>query len=283
MPTSLRFGVIGTGQWSSHSHIPGAKANGRVEFAGAIGRHDDVDEFLGRVDAVGFAVPPNVQSELALRAIRAGKHVLVDKPIALDVPAADALATAARDAGVASIVFYTKRFIPTISGWLDSLAASGGWSYGRVEMLGSWLASATGPSWRSERGGLWDLGPHAYSLLQPVLGPARTVTASRDANGLVVVTLGHDGGTGVITVTLGAAEGSGGDSVLFTGAGGRAVDPPLEGEAGRADAAYSRAIDALVAQLDEPGHPCDLQFGAETVRVLDAAERSIASGRTIEL
>ncbi|MCU1411726.1 MAG: oxidoreductase [Rhodoglobus sp.] len=283
MPTPLRFGVFGTGQWSNHSHIPGAKANEHVEFAGAIGRHDDFDEFLSRVDAVGFAVPPEVQSALALRAIRTGKHVLMEKPIALDVADAELLAATAREAGVASIVFYTKRFLPTVSAWLDSLTATGGWSYGRVEMISPWLASAASPGWRGERGGLWDLGPHAYSLLQPVLGPARRVSASRDANGLVVVTLGHDRGTGVITVTLGAAEGSGGDHTLFTGAHGRQQNPALDAETGRADAAYSRAIDALVAQLDEPGHPCDLQFGAETVRVLDAAERSIASGRTIDL
>jgi len=283
MPTPLRFGVFGTGQWSSLSHIPGAKANGQVEFAGAIGRHDDVDEFLGRVDAVGLAVPPDVQSELAVRAMRAGKHVLMEKPIALDVADAELLASTARDTGVASIVFYTKRFIPTVSAWLESLTATGGWSYGRVEMISSFLASATVPGWRGERGGLWDLGPHAYSLLQPVLGPARTISASRDANGLVVLTLGHERGTGVITVTLGASEGSGAEHIFFTGDHGHQQSPVLDAETGRADAAYSRAIDALVAQLDDPGHPCDLQFGAETVRVLDAAERSIASGRTIEL
>lgn len=283
MPTPLRFGVIGTGTWSSHSHIPGAKANEQVEFAGAIGRHDDVGKFLDRVDAVGFAVPPDVQSGLALRAIRAGKHVLVDKPIALSMPDADALAAAALDAGAASIVFFTKRFLTPVSTWIDSLVAAGGWGYGRVEMISPWLASATNPGWRGERGGLWDLGPHAYSLLQPVLGPARTVTATRDGNGLVVVTLGHESGTGVITVTLGAAEGSGGDHTLFTGEHGRQQSPALDEQTGRADAAYSRAIDALVAQLDRPGHPCDLQFGAETVRVLDAAERSIAAGRTVEL
>jgi predicted dehydrogenase len=283
VPEPLRFGVIGTGPWSSHSHIPGARANGRVEFTGAIGRHDDVDAFLDRVDAVGFAVPPDVQSGLALRAIRAGKHVLVDKPIALALPEADALASAALDAGVASIVFVTKRFLTPISAWLDGLTATGGWSYGRVEMISSFLAAMPHPGWRAERGGLWDLGPHAYSLVQPVLGPARTVSAVRDANGLVVVTLAHESATSVLTVTIAAEEGSGGDTALFAGAHGRSIDPPLDTETGRADAAYSRAIDALIDQVGCPGHPCDLRFGAETVRVLDAAERSIAAGRTIDL
>jgi len=283
MPTPLRFGVIGTGQWSNHSHIPGAKASTAVEFVGAIGRHDDVDAFLDRVDAVGFAVPPDVQPTLALRAIRAGKHVLLDKPIALELDAAETLASAARDSGVASIVFVTKRFLTPISVWIDSLLETGGWSYSRIEIIAAALAGMPNPGWRAQRGGLWDVGPHAYSLVQPVLGPARTVSATRDANGLVVATLRHDAATSVLALTIGAVEGSGGDSALFAGEHGRSEVPPLDASTGRADAAYSRAIDALVAQVGRPGHPCDLQFGAETVRVLDAAERSIASGRTIEL
>lgn len=283
MPASLRFGVVGTGGWSAHSHIPGARANEQVEFVGAIGRHDDFDAFLDTVDAVGFAVPPEVESRLALTAIRAGKHVLLDKPIALSVPEAGALSTAAADAGVASIVFVTKRFLTPIRTWLDGLAAEGGWSYGRVEMIGSALSSMTNPGWRAERGGLWDVGPHAYSLLRPVLGSARSVLATRDERGLVIATLSHDSATSTMAVTIGAAEGSGGDSAFFTGAHGRRSDPPLDSTTGRADGAYSRAIDALVAQVGRPGHPCDVHFGLETVRVLDAAERSIASGRTVEL
>src|SRR4051794_11365127 len=110
MAASLRFGVVGTGGWSQHSHIPGARSNGSIEFIGAIGRDDDLDAFLDTVDAVGFAVPPDVESRLALRAIRAGKHVLLDKPIALSVTDAEAPSTAATEAGVASVVFVTKRF-----------------------------------------------------------------------------------------------------------------------------------------------------------------------------
>jgi predicted dehydrogenase len=280
---ALRFGIVGTGQWSRHSHIPGATASTAVEFVGAIGRHDDFDAWLDSVDAVGFAVPPDVESELALRAVRAGKHVLLDKPIATDVPTAERLASAVSDAGVASIVFLTRRFIEPVAQWLDEARATGGWTFGRTEMISDALAGMPNPGWRAERGGLWDVGPHTLSVLLPVLGPARTVSATRDSRGLVVTTLAHDAATSVMTTTIGSPVGSGGDTFLFVGEPGRTAYPPLDEPSGRADRAYSRAIDALVAQVGAPGHPCDVHFGAEIVRVLDAAERSIDAGSPVDL
>src|SRR5215469_901040 len=58
--------------------------------------HADFDAFLAEVDAVAFSVPPDVQSELAVRAARAGKHLLLEKPIALTEAEAETLATAVR-------------------------------------------------------------------------------------------------------------------------------------------------------------------------------------------
>lgn len=279
----LRFGIVGTGGWSRHSHIPAATASASVDFVGAIGRHDDFDAWLDTVDAVGFAVPPHVQAELALKALRAGKHVLFDKPIATDATAADSLAAAAADSGVSTVVFFTKRFIAPIADWLEGVQARGGWTFGRAEMISAALHSMPNPGWRAERGGLWDVGPHALSLLLPVLGEARVVSATRDGRGLVVSTITHDAATSVMATTIGSPEGSGGDSFLFLGESGRESDPPVDGAPGRADAAYSRAIDALVAGVGGGGHPCDVHFGAQVVRVLDAAERSIAAGRPVEL
>ena len=51
--------------------------------------YDDVGALLDDVDAVAFAVPPDVQATLATRAARAGKHLLLDKPIATTVAASN--------------------------------------------------------------------------------------------------------------------------------------------------------------------------------------------------
>ena len=89
------------------------------------------------MDAVTIALPPDVQAPLAERAAAAGKHLLLEKPIALDVAGADRVVDAVRDAGVASVVFFTFRFQPATSTWLTQA--------GRTRLAGgagSWLALA---------------------------------------------------------------------------------------------------------------------------------------------
>jgi predicted dehydrogenase len=283
--SQLRFGIIGTGGWSRRSHIPAASASDDVEFVGAIGRHDDVGEFLHRADAVGFAVPPDVQSGLALRAIRAGKHVLLEKPIALDLDEAETLAREVEDRGLASIVFLTRRFVPEVAAWLDGLAVRDDWSFGRAEILSAALADMPAPGWRAEYGGLWDVGPHALSILWPVLGPVTAVTALTQGHDLVAALLEHESGaTSTMATSLGMPRAGAGDTFLFAGPGGRSEHPVLGEDAGRASAAYGHAIAALAARVaGATGHPCDARFGAEIVRVLDGVDRSLDTGRRVEI
>ncbi len=62
------------------------------------------------VDAVVIATPNEQHAPLAIAALAAGKHVLVDKPFALDVAEAEAVLAAARDAGRIATVFQNRRF-----------------------------------------------------------------------------------------------------------------------------------------------------------------------------
>nr|BFF10060.1 hypothetical protein GCM10025699_13630 [Microbacterium flavescens] len=99
MTESLRLGLVGTGYWADVTHATAAaaapswdlaavwgrdagRAAALAERHGALHAGTDFDAFLAQVDAVTFAVPPQLQSELAVRAIRAGKHVALEKPIA---------------------------------------------------------------------------------------------------------------------------------------------------------------------------------------------------------
>src|SRR6202012_4730827 len=88
----------------------------------------DFGEFLDSVDAVAFSVPPHVQAPLAVRAARAGKHLLLEKPVALAAEDADQLVAAVEEARVASVVFFTWRFNTEIRAWLTDEQARGGWS-----------------------------------------------------------------------------------------------------------------------------------------------------------
>jgi predicted dehydrogenase len=94
------------------------------------------------VDAVAFSLPPDAQPGLAVRAARAGRHLLLEKPVALSVAAADAVAGAVAEAGVASVVFFTQRFEPEVRAWLARTAAGGPWLGGTL----TWLGTATDPA-----------------------------------------------------------------------------------------------------------------------------------------
>jgi predicted dehydrogenase len=131
----IRFGLTGTDHWARIVHAPALASTPGVELtaiwgrnratAGALGAdfdataYQDFDAFLADVDAVAFAVPPGVQAQLAVQAAEAGRHLLLEKPIALTDDAADALVRAVAASGVASAVFFTDRFQPDIRRWLD--------------------------------------------------------------------------------------------------------------------------------------------------------------------
>src|SRR5919107_2965732 len=108
----MRFGVLGTGFWAQRIHAASLAEHEDAELVGVWGRDvakakavgaefdvagfGDVDELLSQVDAVAIALPPHVQAPLAERAAAAGKHLLLEKPIALDVGAADRVVAAVR-------------------------------------------------------------------------------------------------------------------------------------------------------------------------------------------
>jgi predicted dehydrogenase len=289
----LRFGVLGTGFWAAQVHAAGLAGHPDAELVGVWGRDlakakavgaefdvagfSDVDELLAQVDAVTIALPPDVQVPLAIRAAEAGKHLLLEKPIALDLAAADRLVAAAQAAGVASVVFFTSRFRPETSTWLTQAARTtlaGG--------AGSWLASLSGSPfdaspWRHEHGAMWDVGPHALSLLVPALGPVVSVQAGAGLGDTVHLVLTHaSGAASAVTLSLTVAPMSAGTEVFVHGDAGRLVLLP---ERGSAQEPFAVAVEELMAAALTGGrHPCDVVFGRDVVAVLATAQRALASG-----
>jgi predicted dehydrogenase len=128
-----------------------------------IAAYDDADVLIEDVDAVSTALPPDVQVPVAVRATLAGRHLLLEKPLGLSASGADELLGAVTNAGVASVVFFTSRFVTALDQVLRDAAAAGGW-YG---VCGTVLSSIFGngipyvkSTWRRAWGGLRDLGPH---------------------------------------------------------------------------------------------------------------------------
>ncbi len=290
----LRFGLVGTGHWAHVAHARALATADGIEFAAVWGRnadaaatlaaefsataHADFDTFLASVDAVAFSVPPDVQSELALRAARAGKHLLLEKPLALTEAAGEELASAIETAGVASLVFFVSRFQAEVRSWLAELEQAGGWQGGHS----LWLATAhSGDSpfntaWRRAMGGLWDVGPHVVALLSTCLGAVTSVTADAGRGDLTHLVLHHQGGaTSTASVTLGAPAAAACFELELWGEHGRTSVPPLRGD----PAGPLRTALTELAATRAPGsarHPCDAQFGLAVLRVL--VQRTRAAG-----
>ena len=297
----MRFGLFGTGPWAHQAHAPALAAHDDVEFVGVWGRnaekaaalagehcakpYADIDALIADVDAIAVALPPDVQSDIALRAARAGKHLLLDKPVAFTAAAADEIVAAAAERDVASVVFFTRRFMPAIQEFVDKATATGGWLEARIDHLGSIFQPGNpfGESvWRKESGGLWDVGPHAVALVLPVLGPVTEVTAMAGARDMTHVLLRHAGGA-ITTLTLSVdapAKLEREDAVLY-GESGVAGVPPVEWLPVEA---FGRAIDALIGAANGgPASPLDVRFGAEVVKILAAAAGSVSTGATVKL
>ncbi|HEY9215323.1 MAG TPA: Gfo/Idh/MocA family oxidoreductase [Ancylobacter sp.] len=128
--TPIRVGVIGVGVMGyNHARVlmdlPGAEMVGiadpdeaqRTKVAGMLGcvAVASVDDLLALgVDAVIVSAPSHLHHDIALTAIAAGAHVLVEKPIAPTVEEGQAIVNAARAGGVTLMVGHVERFNPAV-------------------------------------------------------------------------------------------------------------------------------------------------------------------------
>jgi predicted dehydrogenase len=214
---------------------------------------------------------------------------LLEKPIATSMEDARRLEDAATEGNVASIVFFTRRFVPQGQAWLEQVRERGGWYFGRAETTVNIFVEGgpyAGSSWRREYGALWDIGPHALSQLVPVLGPVTSAMAGAGRGDQVHLILQHgEGRTSTASLTLSAPSAATGSSLYFDGEHGRETFASRPLQSGDLISAHQAALDALIdrAAQSDHGHPCDVHFGARVVDILDAARRSLASGCRVDV
>ncbi|MEW2418223.1 Gfo/Idh/MocA family oxidoreductase [Streptomyces sp. NPDC046866] len=294
-PARSRVGLLGTGPWARRTHAPALAAHAGTEFAGIWGRrreaaaelaeaygvkvYDDPDALFADCDVAAFALPPDVQAPLAVRAAAAGCGLLLDKPVATTVEDARAVADAAERHGVASVVFLTLRFAEPAAAWVEEQARRSGWFTASAHWLGAVFPPDGAPSayadspWRKARGGLWDVGPHALSVLIPVLGEVTSVTAARGPSDVVQLALRHTSGAASTAVlSLGAPVAAAGVGLEVRGAEGVFSLPDWTDVPG----AYGRALDALLnaARTGVPDAR-DARFAARLTEILAQAEAQL--------
>ena len=293
----MRIGVVGTSWWTELMHGPGAVASPDWELTAVFGRSlekaealagtfgckatSDFDELLAETDALVFAVPPDVQATLGARAAEAGKHLLLEKPLALDLSQGRDLVAAVEAAGVANLVFFTARWLPGAANWLEATAARGGWESGRYEQVVTLAPDLQAASpWRVEHGALWDVGPHAVSTLERVLGHVTAVSAVRGVRDHVDLSLRHGELSSSAELSLTAPEGVRRSVYRFLGQQGEALPDDKATDLSQPATACVAALAELADQVRTGRRGgVDAAYGLHVLEVLTAAERSLQSGR----
>jgi predicted dehydrogenase len=130
------------------------------------------------LEAVSIVTPDHLHREIALAALAAGKHVLVEKPLDTTVGGCQEIIAAARDRGRLLMVDFHKRYDPYHTGMRQMIAAGklGHIEYGyahmedRIEVSRDWC----GP-WAAQSSPAWFLGVHFYDLARFVMGGSKGV------------------------------------------------------------------------------------------------------------
>jgi predicted dehydrogenase len=332
------FGIIGAGIIAAvHADaialLPDARlvavtdvaAAAAGEFAAARGcaAEPTPDDLLARrdVDVVCVCVPSGLHAEVGIRAAKAGKHLVVEKPVDVTLEAADRLIAAARQAGVALTVMSQHRFDPGVAE-LKRLIDDG--VLGRLvlgEASTKWYRTQayydSAPwrgTWAMDGGALLNQGIHYVDLLRWCLGPATEVTA-------VCTTQAHDievedtalaivrfasGAVGTISATTAAYPGFP-QRLEITGTEGtvtvedgqlvrtalrqavEASSPSAKPGAAADPAALDAAVHAaqladLLAAADEGREPAvSGQDGRDALEIVRAVYESSRTGRPVRL
>jgi predicted dehydrogenase len=183
-----RLALIGCGGIGSAVHLPVLRrmrqatlvvvadpdpdARARAERLG-VASAADAEVVLGRadIDAVVVCAPPSLHAELGIAVAEAGKHLYLEKPIALDAAAAEAVRDAVQRAGVIAAVGFNRRFHPLL---VQARALIRRQAVGRVRAVRTLFADPSPAiGWRARRdsggGALLDLGSHHFDLLRWLL------------------------------------------------------------------------------------------------------------------
>ncbi|WP_457092740.1 Gfo/Idh/MocA family protein [Microvirga sp. P5_D2] len=176
-----RIGVIGCGYWGSKhvrvlSCIPNVdgvtvvdhdrRARESISAAfPAVRVSSDLEAILPYIDAVVVATPPRTHTEVALKALRHGKHVFLEKPLATSLAEARLLVEEAQEAGLVLMVGHTFEFNPAIIELKQRIMRG---ELGRVYYMHSSRRNLG--LYRSDVNVVWDLAPHDVSIMNSLLG-----------------------------------------------------------------------------------------------------------------
>lgn len=324
----LRVGLLGCGGIGArHAAAVGALKD-EMQLVACCGRNESkVREFATRFGAESFtdlrrmldsqidllivALPPSAHTGQVEQAVAAGTHVLVEKPIALDLTRAQSMVDAAAKSGVVAACGFMYRFGAAVKRW-DAAAKAG--EAGRVGLFtGQFHCNALHADWWRERaksgGQMVEQLIHIVDLARHQLGEPQSVyartanffhrdVAGYDSDDVSAIVLGYaDGRVGVLNATNGAVPGqwtklwqivaehmtgrfTGWNTATLTHTLGA---PRIEEIDEQTDVFVAQLADVAAAIRERRSPAVPLSEGASTLRIVLAAQHSAAEGREISL
>ena len=186
MPSALppqiappQIAVVGCGYWGSNHARTFCELGALYAVSD---RHDDraaalaaehgvqamaFEEILAdpAIDGVVLALPPQYHADQSIAVLEAGKHLLVEKPIALSVADARRVVDAAGRTGLVAMTGHVLRFHPAFEA-LEAMIAAG--DLGAVRYIHSHRVGLG--KFHAENDALWDIAPHDLSLILALTG-----------------------------------------------------------------------------------------------------------------
>ena len=179
---TIRLAIVGLGKIARDQHIPAISGVDGIELAAIVDPNNSIDgvahfatldQLLADapdIDAVALCTPPQVRSALTAAALKAGKHVLLEKPPGATISELDPLIAAARQTGRTLFATWHSRFAPAVEPARSFLGTR------RIKsVVVEWKEDVRiwhpGQAWIWEPGGLgvFDPGINALSILTRIL------------------------------------------------------------------------------------------------------------------
>ena len=196
-----------TGDLSDVQGNLGDSSDQRFDFSN-VAKYESPEGLLANpdVEAVDICLPTHLHSSVAIDALRAGKHTLVEKPMALDGAAADEMLSAATQSGKVLMVGQVLRFFPAYRAMADAIA-SGEFGAVRSALFRRRCAAPFWSQWLADPsrsgGGVFDLLIHDVDFAVHMFGKPAKVSATgyeamQEGIDTIAATLQYDHGPSVV-------------------------------------------------------------------------------------
>ncbi|MFJ2029110.1 Gfo/Idh/MocA family protein [Streptosporangium sp. NPDC087985] len=282
---TISVGLVGAGPWAERVHAPMLAAGPDTRLVGVWARRPEsaarfgvpvferVEELFDNCEAVAFSVPPAVQAEIGVLAAKAGKALLLEKPLAADLAGARRLAEAVGEAGVASQMVLTWRYSAATRSFLARVSALEPFGGYAANISGALLGGDFASPWRLERGAILDVGPHMIDMLDAALGRVTGVRAHGNTLGWAGLLLEHE--TGAVSEASLCMSVPGATPPSRVEVYGRLGRQAIEG-----DQLGSDVFAVMLSEFAETvrrggGHPLDAAHGLRLQEIISAAEQQL--------